>query len=228
MSAGINKKRVAGKLLCSVPEDNGGFYDQTPVRYGFGGSLSEWQAAYGCEGCSYESTYNYWATLNGAGNFEAEVAFNDQLEKMRVDVERMKFWMGTVFPEMASVLTPSDGLGGGGVRAAGLTPRGFSLRFPRGTAGNTGIHQVATSDLHATHGQSLTNKDYKILTSQIRSQGITDPLIYVTHNGRKFLVDGNNRILMARRSGIKNVPAREAKLPYGSYRTPDDLVWTRY
>ncbi|TKC12040.1 hypothetical protein FA048_00020 [Pedobacter polaris] len=66
------------------------------------------------------------------------------------------------------------------------------------------------------------------LKANIKQNGINDPLSYVENNGKKFVVDGNNRLKAARELGMKSVPVNEVKLPYGSYRNFNDLVYSRY
>lgn len=46
---------------------------------------------------------------------------------------------------------------------------------------------------------------------------------YVVGHGRKYVVDGNNRLSAAKALGIKEVPAQEVKLPFAGYRTVNDL-----
>lgn len=57
--------------------------------------------------------------------------------------------------------------------------------------------------------------------------GMQESIKFVVYNGRKYIVDGNNRILAARKLGMREVPATRVSLPYGSYRTHRDLVWSR-
>ena len=47
---------------------------------------------------------------------------------------------------------------------------------------------------------------------------------YVEVNGQRFIVDGHHRAVAARQLGIENVPAEEVQLPYGSYKTVEDLI----
>ncbi len=84
---------------------------------------------------------------------------------------------------------------------------------------------VATSELRATH--SVSGKAVGRLARQVEADGgIREPLKYVTHEGEKYVVDGNHRLRVARQLGLDRVPADEVKLPYQGYRTPGDLTYT--
>lgn len=44
------------------------------------------------------------------------------------------------------------------------------------------------------------------------------------YNGTKYVVNGHHRLRAARELGMKTVPAEKAELPYGNYKTVDDLL----
>lgn len=47
----------------------------------------------------------------------------------------------------------------------------------------------------------------QILKDQIRKNGIMESIKFVEHNGSKYVVDGHNRLIIAKELGIDNVPA---------------------
>jgi ParB-like chromosome segregation protein Spo0J len=50
-----------------------------------------------------------------------------------------------------------------------------------------------------------------------------EPILFVEHEGVKYVVDGHHRLAVAKGLGWATVPAKQVTLPHGSYRTPDDL-----
>jgi ParB-like chromosome segregation protein Spo0J len=66
------------------------------------------------------------------------------------------------------------------------------------------------------------------LKQSIAKDGIRDPIRYVEANGQKYVVDGHHRLRAARELGIDDVPVQQVELPYGGYKTIDDLFnWSR-
>ena len=76
-----------------------------------------------------------------------------------------------------------------------------------------------------THSQTSSNNRLKKLTSDIKENGILEPIKYIEYNGEKHVVDGHHRLLAAKRLGLTEVPAVEVTLPYAGYRTLEDLLW---
>lgn len=62
------------------------------------------------------------------------------------------------------------------------------------------------------------------LTADIKLNGIRESIKYVEVTSGKYVVDGHHRLLAARRLGMKTVPAERVELPYGGYKTVDDLL----
>ena len=63
------------------------------------------------------------------------------------------------------------------------------------------------------------------LVDDIKVNGIQEPIKYVEHNGQMYVVDGQHRLLAAKRLGITEVPIERVDLPYAGYKTIDDLLW---
>jgi ParB-like chromosome segregation protein Spo0J len=60
----------------------------------------------------------------------------------------------------------------------------------------------------------------------IRTDGLKEPLTVTEHQGKTYILDGNNRIIAAQRAGIEEVPVNKVDLPFGAYQTPADLNYT--
>jgi hypothetical protein len=87
---------------------------------------------------------------------------------------------------------------------------------------------VNTSDLNPTHRINVRNgrakREFEELKADIKANGMTDPIKYVEYNGTKYVVNGHHRLRAARELGMKTVPAEKVELPYGNYKTVDDLL----
>lgn len=80
-------------------------------------------------------------------------------------------------------------------------------------------------ELTPTHGTTMSKTKFNLLKNDIRANGIQNPVKYVESGGRKFIVDGHHRVKAAEALGIRNIPAEQVKLPYGQYRTTQDLEY---
>ena len=105
-----------------------GIYDQTPERYGFNGTLEQWQSQNGCEGCSYENTQGFWSAGDN-GAFDASVAAQDKAEAGRIAVEKMGMF-AQYYSMIGTVVAPSGGVGNGGVSGVGLRTSSFNFSSP--------------------------------------------------------------------------------------------------
>lgn len=81
-------------------------------------------------------------------------------------------------------------------------------------------------ELIATHGRTMSNKQLDKLVKSIRSEGIKEPLTVTEHQGKLYILDGHHRALAAPRAGIAEVPINRVELPFGAYKTVDDLIFT--
>jgi hypothetical protein len=87
--------------------------------------------------------------------------------------------------------------------------------------------EVSTSSLNPTQYITKNRKDMQDLFNEIRDRGIEEPIIFAEQNGSKFILDGHHRYYSALKLGIRNVPAKQVKLPWGQYKTPMDLMIER-
>ncbi len=85
---------------------------------------------------------------------------------------------------------------------------------------------VKLSDLEPTHALHYGNKKFNKFTLQLQKEGIQNPVKYVVHDGRKYIVDGHHRFYAARRLNMWDIPAVEVKLPYKGYNATKDLVFS--
>ena len=68
----------------------------------------------------------------------------------------------------------------------------------------------------------------KFLKDVQKDGTIREPIKYVEYNGKKYVVDGHHRLIAAKKLGMKNIPAEKVNLPYGGYKTIDDLDYDFY
>ena len=61
------------------------------------------------------------------------------------------------------------------------------------------------------------------LKKDIVKNGIQEPIKYVVYNGEKYIVDGHHRFIAAKRLRIEEIPSVKVELPYGNYKTSEDL-----
>jgi len=80
--------------------------------------------------------------------------------------------------------------------------------------------------LEPTHGITSSKKAFSKLKEDIRTNGIQEPIKYVEYKGTKYVVDGHHRLRAAKELGVKAVPVQKVNLPYGSYKTPADLMYS--
>ena len=80
-------------------------------------------------------------------------------------------------------------------------------------------------DLQPTHSQVLSKNKMKALSDDISLNGIQEPIKYVEYNGKMYVVNGQHRLLVAKRLGLTEVPIERVELPYAGYSTIKDLLW---
>ena len=88
-----------------------------------------------------------------------------------------------------------------------------------------GPEKVNPYELHSTHSQTKSNRQMNKLISEIRENGITEPIKYVEYNGVKYIVDGHHRLIAAKRLKLTIVPVEKVELPFKGYKTLNDVLW---
>ena len=86
-----------------------------------------------------------------------------------------------------------------------------------------GVRNISPGDLEITHARTMSRRAFGSLKEDMSTNGIKNPVSYVVHDGKNFIVDGNHRVVAARSLGMKSVPSQEVSLPHGGYNTPEDL-----
>lgn len=199
-------------------------YDQTVDRYGFNGTFAQWQSTYGYEGWSYENASAYYNS-NIAPSFDKYVHAQDSIASAKDAVDRMgafALWYGLIGE--SGFANPAAGTTNG-VQYLGASAKSFKFSSPiRSLPTIKGIHSIKTSSLNLSHGRTMSNNQFKKLLKDIKQSGIKDPVIYTEINGVRTVLDGNHRLLAARRLGIGQISARRVNLPWGQYRTVNDLI----
>lgn len=95
-------------------------------------------------------------------------------------------------------------------------------------AATKGVTKLGTYELEITHGLTKSKNAFAKLKADIKLNGIQEPIKFVEHNGKRFVVDGHHRLRAAKELGIQNVPVQQVKLPYAGYKSVDDLIYSRY
>ena len=121
----------------------------------------------------------------------------------------------SVSPSGADQFALGNIIGQGTAAAAGGA---FAMTAPAAQA------RVATRDLELTHGQTMSNRAFTRLTADVKANGIREPIKYVEDNGTRYVVDGNHRVMAARRLGLKEVPAEQVSLPFRGFKDSNDLA----
>lgn len=105
---------------------------------------------------------------------------------------------------------------------------GLAIKAGREAADATknSIQTEKIADLIPTHGRTMSNNQFKKFITQLKSEGIRSPLTVTKHQGEMYILDGHHRALAAPRAGISEAPVNEVQLPWGAYKTPNDLTYT--
>ncbi|MBA9073220.1 RHS repeat-associated protein [Flavobacterium gossypii] len=98
--------------------------------------------------------------------------------------------------------------------------------FKSGTAKE--VTKLGTYELELTHSLTKSKSAFAKLKADIKLNGMKEPIKYVIHNGKRFVVDGHHRLRAAKELGIQSVPVKQVQLPYAGYKSADDLIYTRY
>jgi uncharacterized ParB-like nuclease family protein len=85
------------------------------------------------------------------------------------------------------------------------------------------VQMVPTSMLQYTDPRVMGDEEFDEFTADVAQKGILVPIKAVMHDGQYWIVDGNHRARAARRNGMAEVPVEVVTLPYGAFKTADDL-----
>jgi uncharacterized ParB-like nuclease family protein len=115
----------------------------------------------------------------------------------------------------------------------GITPNTLDLVgfLPAGRVFKGGITKIGrgktsckVGELVATHPPTMSKRAFRKLKDDIRKNGIKEPILYVEHNGEKYIVDGHHRVKAAKQLNIDKIPAKKVKLPFRGYKNAQDLT----
>lgn len=86
------------------------------------------------------------------------------------------------------------------------------------------VSKVNPRDLIPTHGKTMSKGEFRDFLMEVKADGmIKEPISYILHDGKKYVVDGHHRLSAAKMAGFKEVPVIERQLPINGYKTIDDL-----
>lgn len=81
------------------------------------------------------------------------------------------------------------------------------------------------STLTPTHYITKSENAMKKFVRGVKTDGgIQESIKYVEHNGVNYIVDGHHRYFAAQKLSINQVPVEQVQLPFGGYRTVEDLI----
>ena len=89
--------------------------------------------------------------------------------------------------------------------------------------GNT--KTMSVDELTPTHKTTMGRNSFNRFLGKVRQNGITEPIDYVAHEGKNYVVNGHHRLKAAKILGIDRVPVNEVSLPFKGYRTVQDLYF---
>ncbi|EKD71907.1 MAG: hypothetical protein ACD_46C00070G0003 [uncultured bacterium] len=171
--------------------------------------------------------------LNPQTQHETMMQFKETMSQLEDDVENVSANIkSSFFQAISSPATAGTMVGGavgyfvpeeGEAKAAELVDdaaRGAGV-FGRDVKGAT----LNPLNLQVTHEMTMSKNEFRRLMDNIKVNGIQEPVKYVEHQGKNYVVDGNHRMIAARHLGISNIPVQKVNLPYSGYRKPDDLYY---
>ena len=93
----------------------------------------------------------------------------------------------------------------------------------RGESGGSNVENPF--NLVPTHKLTMSKKAFKDFKDGIATDGhIKEPIRYVEHEGKKYIVDGHHRARAAKELGLQEVPTEKVSLPYKGYKQIEDLL----
>ena len=87
--------------------------------------------------------------------------------------------------------------------------------------GNT--QTMSVDELTPTHKITMGRNKFNKFVKQVDKNGITDPIDYVVHEGKNYVVNGHHRLQAAKVLGIDQVPVNQVSLPFKGYFSVSDL-----
>jgi hypothetical protein len=78
--------------------------------------------------------------------------------------------------------------------------------------------------LEPTHKITMGRNKFARFKAKLAREGIREPIKFVSHDGKRYVVDGHHRLRAAKELGMKDVPVEEVQLPFGGYSSPADLI----
>lgn len=72
----------------------------------------------------------------------------------------------------------------------------------------------------------MGTRDYNALYADIStSRSVNESIKYVKFNDTNYIVDGHHMAYIAKKLRLDEIPADEVFLPYGNYKTVEDLFY---
>jgi len=85
------------------------------------------------------------------------------------------------------------------------------------------VSRLSPNELEVTHPRTMGRRAFGRLVQDIKENGINEPVKFIEHEGKNYVVDGNHRLGAARALGMDAIPVEKVQLPYLGYKTIDDL-----
>jgi RHS repeat-associated protein len=141
-------------------------------------------------------------TPMGSDNYDLNRYFDDLLNK-GYNVRRLKP-VGMALTDFVLEIFAGEALFTRSLR--------FLSRAKRVKQTVTTVNKADPFDLVSTQYITRSKSRFKNLVSEIRMNGITEPIEYAVKDGVKYIQNGHHRAYIAKKLGIKNVPTKE--IPY--------------
>ena len=85
------------------------------------------------------------------------------------------------------------------------------------------ISVLSPNNLKVTHEMTMSKNAFRRLVKDVKLNGIQEPIKYVEHENKLYVVDDHHRLAAARQLGINSIPVQKVELPYAGYKNPRDL-----
>jgi RHS repeat-associated protein len=161
-------------------------------------------------GSPYRERYK---TVNGSEVFESEI-YKEQAPKS------MKQAAGQALQAVGDALAVIPGEGQAG--------KILTKDATEATTAREANELLNPFELEPTHNITKSKTQMAKLKTDVKENGVNEPIKYVEHNGAKKVVDGHHRLSAAKHAGLDKVPAQQVQLPYLGYKTFEDLIYTHH